>query len=558
MKKFLRTLFLCMLTAATLTVYALAAEDTIKVGLFYGSGALYSANLQNYQGAGYHLGWFDENSRAFNEIGYLGDEKISMTASGTIYISGGAYYGSRPGKVDGVVGGYHVQLDDVFPSFDDAAYVAAQFQDAFPAFVNNQYRVRVGSFTAREEAESAAATYATFSWQDRGGGKRQFAGSVAAPSATGVTVTETATDRVLFAFDCSGAKSLGILPDGGAGKALTWFKGYKWYGGFEYRRSTGGNLNVINVVGLDDYIKGVLPYEMSPTWPLEALKAQAVCARTYALLQTRHYDSYRFDVCNTTDCQVYQGANQASALTDQAVDETAGIVAAYGGKYAETYYYSCNGGASESSENVWTNALPYLVGKEDPYEGMITIPDYTYTLQYTYSQLTSMLKSKGYSIGTVNSAYVSRTTPTGNVLEITFRDTSGKTLVISKEDCRSALSTRSMRFTISGGGGGGSWYVNNANGTLSSLGGAYTISGKGDVAAYSGGETYVATASGTSLLQTPAAPAGSGKGITITGSGHGHGVGMSQYGAKAMAEMGYSHEDILRFYFTGITLERVG
>ena len=189
---------------------------------------------------------------------------------------------------------------------------------------------------------------------------------------------------------------------------------------------------------------------------------------------------------------------------------------------------------------------------------MITIPDYTYTLQYTYSQLTSMLKSKGYSIGTVNSAYVSRTTPTGNVLEITFRDTSGKTLVISKEDCRSALSTRSMRFTISGGGGGGSWYVNNANGTLSSLGGAYTISGKGDVAAYSGGEAYVATASGTSLLQTPAAPAGSGKGITITGSGHGHGVGMSQYGAKAMAEMGYSHEDILRFYFTGITLERVG
>lgn len=68
---------------------------------------------------------------------------------------------------------------------------------------------------------------------------------------------------------------------------------------------------------IDDYVKGVLPYEMSPSWPLEALKAQAVCARTYALLQTKHYKSYKFDVCNTTDCQVYQGANLASDLTDQ-------------------------------------------------------------------------------------------------------------------------------------------------------------------------------------------------------------------------------------------------
>ena len=112
-----------------------------------------------------------------------------------------------------------------------------------------------------------------------------------------------------------------------------------------------------------------------------------------------------------------------------------------------------------------------------------------------------------------------------------------------------------MRFTISGGGGGGSWYVNNANGTLSSLGGAYTISGKGDVAAYSGGETYVATASGTSLLQTPAAPAGSGKGITITGSGHGHGVGMSQYGANAMAKAGSGWREILAHYYTGAELQ---
>ena len=546
MNKFLRTFFLCMLTAVTLTVSARAAEDTLRVGLNYGGSALYSANLQNFQGSGYYLGWFDESTGDFVQAGYLEEEKISMTADGTIYISGGSYYASRPGRVDATAGGYHFQLDEFFPTFEEARRTAERIGDAFPALINNQYRVRAGSFTSREEAEAAAATYATYG----------YTGAVSSPSATAVTVTVTTTSTILFQFDCSGAKSLGVVPDGGAGKALTWFKGYKWYGGLEYRRSTGGDLNVINVVAREDYVKGVLPYEMSPSWPLEALKAQAVCARTYALLQTKHRDSYRFDVCTTTDCQVYQGANQASALTDRAVEETAGMAAMYGGKYAETYYYASNGGASESSENVWSMPLPYLVGKEDPYEGTISIPDYVYTMTYSYSQLSALLKSKGYSIGTVSSAYVSRTTPTGNVAEITFRDTAGKTVVITKEACRSVLETKSMRFTISGGGSGGSWQVNPSGGALSSLSGAYTVTASG-VSAYEGGDAYVITASGVSRLQKPPAVSGSGSGITISGTGWGHGVGMSQYGAKAMAELGRTYEEILHFYFTGITIGSV-
>ena len=557
MRKFLLTFFLCMLTAVTMTVYARAAEDTLKVGLYYGSGALFSANLQNFQGSGYHLGWFDENTRDFMEAGFLAHEKISMTADGTFYVSGGAYSSSRPSRVDATVGGYHVQLEETFASFDEAAYVAGQFQGAFPAFINNQYRVRLGSYDSQADASAAAATYETYSWNGMSGGSQRFAGSVVSPSATGVTVTVTATGQILFEFDCSGAKSLGVLPDGGTGRAVTWFKGYKWYGGFEYRRSTGGNLNVVNVVSLEDYVKGVLPYEMSPSWPLEALKAQAVCARTYALLQSKHYDSYRFDVCNTTDCQVYRGTNQSNALTDRAVEETAGVLAFYGGQLAETCYCSSNGGASESAENVWAGPHPYLVGKEDPYEGTITIPDYTYTIHYTYSQLTALLKEKGYSIGTVTSAYVSRTTPTGNVAELTFRDGSGKTVTVTKEDCRWLLAARSMRFTISGGGSGGSWPVNGSGSSLTSLNGVWTISG-GGVAAYQGEGAYVITASGTVPLQQAASSSGTGNGITVTGSGHGHGVGMSQYGAKAMAELGKNYQEILSFYFTGITLERAG
>lgn len=320
-------------------------------------------------------------------------------------------------------------------------------------------------------------------------------------------VASASTGKILFRFDLSDA-GLGIQPDGGGEKAVTRFDGETWYGGFEFRPDSGGTISVINVVELEDYVKGVLPYEMSPDWPLEALKAQAVCARTYARLPSRHCEESNFDVCNTTDCQVYRGTGLASDLTDRAVEETAGVAAMYGGKYAETYFCSSNGGASESPENVWSGAVPYLVEKEDPYEGTTDIPDYDYTVTYTYSQLSKLLRDKGYSIGTVCGARVSRTTPAGNALEITIRDTAGRSVKLERQDCRWVLGAKSMRFTISAGAS------------------RQSASGGSDV--------------------------------TITGTGWGHGIGMSQYGAKAMAELGKTYEEILDFYFTGITLERVG
>ncbi len=563
MKKFLRTLVLCTFLMAALAASAHAAENTLKVGLYYGDSALFSANLQNYRGSGYEVGWFDEGTRRFVPVARLAEEKISMTADGNIYISGGSYYQSRPAGCTASVGGYHVELRERFASYEEARYVAGQFRTGFAAYIGGEYRVRVNSFLTREEAEVAAATYTTYTWTDLYGGIHSFVGSAVSPSATAVTITVTTTDQILFEFDCSGARSLGILPSCQGGDALTWFKGYKWYGGFEYRRGTGGALSVINVVDADDYVKGVLPYEMSPTWPLEALKAQAVCARTYALWQTKH-DKYGFDVCRSTDCQVYNGANQASALTDQAAEETAGVVITCRGELAETYYCSSNGGASEDSENVWSAALPYLRGKQDPFEGTITIPGYSYSETYTMDQLTSILRNKGYDVGQVRSVYVSARTAQGNVKSVTFVG-SRDTLTVTGEKCKTIFYTtlfggtkslKSLRFTISGGAGQ-QLFVNGGE-TLPALGGVYTISGGGQVTRYGGeGTSYVITASGVKALEgTDTAAAADA--VTITGTGSGHNVGLSQYGARAMAELGYRWEDILRFYFTDIDLERVG
>ena len=90
MYKFLRTFLLCSFLTVILTVYAYAAEDTLKVGLYYGSNALFSANLQNEQGSGYSLGWFDETTRAFTEIGQLGVELLGIAAVGAFTFASSA------------------------------------------------------------------------------------------------------------------------------------------------------------------------------------------------------------------------------------------------------------------------------------------------------------------------------------------------------------------------------------------------------------------------------------------------------------------------------------
>ena len=188
---------------------------------------------------------------------------------------------------------------------------------------------------------------------------------------------------------------------------------------------------------MQDYLKGVITFEMSPFWPMEALKAQAVCARTYALNQHKH-DSRNFDVCATTNCQVYRGTASSKSTSDAAVDATAGLEMYYNGKIIEASYYSSNGGASENSENVWQTALPYMRGKLDPYESLIKIPNYAYEKTYTAAEVSQILQKKGHSIGMVHSISAEYTA-TGNMYAMTFTDITGKTATVKKRKLQIAV-----------------------------------------------------------------------------------------------------------------------
>ena len=152
-----------------------------------------------------------------------------------------------------------------------------------------------------------------------------------------------------------------------------WGKTGRYRGQLRALHTTGG-FTLINKVTLENYLRGVVPYEMSAQWPLEALKAQACAARSYA--QRSRNPGQAFDVYCTTRDQVYRAVPEDATIharSDQAVKATAGVVPTYGGSPISAFYFSSSGGHTENIENVWqTSPLAYLKGVEDPYDTYAT------------------------------------------------------------------------------------------------------------------------------------------------------------------------------------------
>lgn len=543
------------LSQAPASAASVAVDPTIKVGIFYGSNALPGANLLNDVGSGYRLGYYDDD-QVFQQLAATSENAISVVKAQNVYYGTvgkwAGYYDTITSDI--AVGCWHLKLPGSYSSYDEAAAAASAQSGGFVAWIDGEWQARVGAYLDKESAQAAQSSL--------GLGGAEVVGT----SSAGVSVVKTGTSQILFQFD-SASESLGIKPGlDDSVKTETIFRGNTYYGGFQYQRTGGGNLTVSNVIGLEDYVQGVIVREMSSSWPLEALKAQAVCARTYAYRNytASKHKSQGFDICNTTCCQVYEGMKRVTASSSKAVEQTYGEYAWYNGSLIEAVYSSHDGGATESAVNVWGSNVPYLVGKYDPYEASVAnqVPNYNWTVTYTAQELTDLLNSKGYTNSGIVDFRVTKTSPTGNAIEITFTDSSGKTWSKIRDDCRTFLGLRSIHYTVSssagsGSSGGGGGYTVNGNGTLGSLDGAYAIDGSGSTSKL-GSDVYIIDGSGQVTQATPSGGSG-GDGstvFTITGSGWGHNVGMSQWGAYAMAKQGYTYQDILTFYYTGIEVRK--
>ena len=294
---------------------------------------------------------------------------------------------------------------------------------------------------------------------------------------------------------------------------------------------------------------------MSPSWNIEALKAQAICAASYTLSNRSKHSSYGFDVCNTTDCQVYRGRNAATANSDAAAEAVKGLALYYGDKICVTVYHSSNGGSTESAKNVWGNDYPYLQAVPDNFEDLSKANNGIWSFEYTRSEITWILQNKGYSVNNIVDVYVDEYTPAGNVYRLVFVDSSGKKLSFEREQTRTILNsstlkkyTYSPRYTISGGI---RFNVNDASTQISSAEG-YAIGSGGTVSRLpSRSDIYLMSAGGLSVLKRNT------DSFIISGRGWGHNVGMSQYGAKGMAERGYTYDQILKYYFMGTEVKPI-
>lgn len=267
-----------------------------------------------------------------------------------------------------------------------------------------------------------------------------------------------------------------------------------------------GKILPINSIFIEDYLKGVVGYEMSDYFPLEALKAQAVAARNYAISRIGYETAKGYDFDDTINYQVYKGFNSSYLNVIKAVDETRGQVLLYNDTLVETLYSAWHGGVSENSENVWGNVVPYLRSVQDSYESDAW-PNGNRV--FTNADIQAKLISKNYitlvdtfvkldlnSITRFQSGRVSN-------INIVYKDSLGtlKTKSVTKDSTRTFLSLPSNLFNV----------------TYDSLNGTYTFSGKG----------------------------------------YGHGLGMSQIGAKNRGNAGQTYEEILKFYYQNTYLQNM-
>ena len=308
-----------------------------------------------------------------------------------------------------------------------------------------------------------------------------YGAQVVTPSSTGVVVSVTDTDTVLFEFDCSGLRSLGVRPRSVSGeKTVTWFSGYRYYGGFEYQRTTGGYISVINVLDIEDYVKCVIAAEMSNDWPLEALKAQTVCARTYAASQTRHR-SAGFDVCSTVDCQAYKGMAPSNERSDAAAEETRGVYLYYNGELVtNAVYYSCNGGASESCKNVWGSEVRHICRASSILTRQASRGASPATTGRSLRPATSCARCSeseaNTDIGQVQNVYVSEYSDTGNVIAVTYEGDPGRKLHRAAREVPHAPPPRVRPYQPAQyalyltGGDASTYYVNDAQSSVTGTG----------------------------------------------------------------------------------------
>ena len=257
-----------------------------------------------------------------------------------------------------------------------------------------------------------------------------------------------------------------------------------------------GRINAVNLVDIEDYLYGVVPKEMPPNWPDEALKAQAVVSRTFARYQMDANASRDHDVSATTASQVYGGVAAGTERTRRAVNATRGKILTFKGKPALTYFHANSGGMTEDARHVWRVAIPYLQSVSDDYSARA--PGAAWSSFLSFDQIRDAMNRNGIKTGQVSDLETASQSPSGRAIRLKITHSAGTTVL--------------------------------------------------------GGNQFRTITDPAVIKSTLFKAERNGQGIRFEGRGSGHGVGLSQWGARMMAEGGSPYREILLHYYRGLEL----
>lgn len=337
-------------------------------------------------------------------------------------------------------------------------------------------------------------------------------------------------------------------------------------------------LKVINIIELEKYLYGVLKKEISPDWPAEVLKAQAIAARTFAISNMNKYINEGYNICATSNSQEYGGATFEHPSTNKAVNETAGIVAIYEGMPINSVYHSDSGGYTENCEDVWGGYIPYLRSVPSEYEEIVSPPNHEWSYSLTEKDLLSKLSMNGWKLKYIEDVVIGDKTEAGRVKSIDIFGDGGNKITLKTNDLRLLIGPnliRSSLFTLKTEGGRKEEYVTEiVNIEIPKNSKESSTKSVSDILKE---ERDFSIKELIELLNRPKNFPDPGvtekpktiekqiekqivstKGdftIVFNGKGSGHGVGLSQWGAYGMAKQGFNYEEILKYYYQGIELK---
>lgn len=323
----------------------------------------------------------------------------------------------------------------------------------------------------------------------------------------------------------------------------------------------GNSVLKINHINIENYLFGVLPREIPASSPMDALRAQAVVARSYTYTSLNKHMDEGYNLCSSTHCQVYGGYEWEHPNTNQAIIDTYGEYVVYDGHIINTPYHSNSGGHTESSEKVWGGSLPYLIAVEDDYS--TNAPSSSWSIKLTPKELGEKLAASGINIGEVKDLQILKTTDSERVEQIKVIGSSGEE-IITGEKLRTIVGLASLKSTLfrinkEGSSDSKKVYVVDGSGQGSkevSLSGMYIVDGNNKKTVSRNTSNRVrGNESSTNIEGTVNVSATT---FTFEGKGYGHGVGMSQYGAIEMAKTGINYEEIIKHYYRGVEILNFG